>query len=270
MSRNPKPGGLTTLFSWGFWGWGTSTPQLVKATDAVEAARGFNPPVFVDIRLRRSGRAPGFRGDTFKKLVGDSRYSWIDDLGNAAIGSGKRDVRIKNPAAADQLLDLALECREANRRVIFFCACPVPGTPKQLGCHRMIVAGLVLKAAARRATSAEVVEWPGGEPRLGGFEIRVSDMVFRALRAGRRTLPLPKGFALSEMAGLPLGSIVRIRSAQAGEPCLRAITGPAQFKKAGWCLPIFEKLESGAPVASIKESSRNLRESWGYRPRRQA
>jgi hypothetical protein len=59
VSKKPSPPDLTTLFSWGFWGWGTSTPQLVEATDALEAARGFNPPVFVDTRLLRSGRAPG-------------------------------------------------------------------------------------------------------------------------------------------------------------------------------------------------------------------
>ena len=33
-----------TIFSWGYWGWGNATPQLVHLVDSVEAARGFNPP----------------------------------------------------------------------------------------------------------------------------------------------------------------------------------------------------------------------------------
>ena len=31
-----------TLFSWGYWGWGSSAAQFVKAADVVEAARGVN------------------------------------------------------------------------------------------------------------------------------------------------------------------------------------------------------------------------------------
>jgi hypothetical protein len=47
----------TTLFTWGYYGWGNATPQLVEAVDAVEHSRGFAPPLFVDIRIRRSVRA---------------------------------------------------------------------------------------------------------------------------------------------------------------------------------------------------------------------
>jgi len=50
----------TTLFTWGYYGWGNHTPDLVKAVDAVETSRGFQPPMFVDIRIRRSVRAAGF------------------------------------------------------------------------------------------------------------------------------------------------------------------------------------------------------------------
>jgi hypothetical protein len=37
----------TTLFTWGYYGWGNHTPDLVKAVDAVETNRGFQPPMFV-------------------------------------------------------------------------------------------------------------------------------------------------------------------------------------------------------------------------------
>jgi hypothetical protein len=52
------------MFSWGFSGWGTATRQLVAAMDAAEEQRGFKPPMFADIRLRREGCAPEFRGET--------------------------------------------------------------------------------------------------------------------------------------------------------------------------------------------------------------
>jgi hypothetical protein len=42
-----------TLFMWGYYGWGNHTSDLMLAVDEVERARGFNPPVFVDIRIRR-------------------------------------------------------------------------------------------------------------------------------------------------------------------------------------------------------------------------
>jgi hypothetical protein len=32
-----------TLFSWGYWGWGNATEQLVEAVDAVETSRGYQP-----------------------------------------------------------------------------------------------------------------------------------------------------------------------------------------------------------------------------------
>ena len=41
------------LFTFGYYGWGSWTPQLVEAVDAVETSRCFEPPIFVDIRIRR-------------------------------------------------------------------------------------------------------------------------------------------------------------------------------------------------------------------------
>jgi hypothetical protein len=49
-----------TLFSWGYYGWGNASPQLLELVDAIEEKRGFQPPIFVDIRIRREVRAPGF------------------------------------------------------------------------------------------------------------------------------------------------------------------------------------------------------------------
>ena len=63
-----------TLFTWGYYGWGNHTPDLVEAVDAVETRRGFRPPIFVDIRIRRSVRAAGFTGPAFERLLGRDRW----------------------------------------------------------------------------------------------------------------------------------------------------------------------------------------------------
>src|SRR6266851_4311898 len=111
-----------TLFSWGYWGWGNATDRVVEAFDAAESARGFKPPIFVDTRLRRQGRAKGFVGNAFRDRVGQSRYHWMDDMGNLAIATGAGGVEIKNPRAVTELLDLAARAGDENRRVILYCA----------------------------------------------------------------------------------------------------------------------------------------------------
>ena len=63
----------TTIFTWGYYGWGNATKQLVEVVDAVEQDRGFRPPVFVDIRIRRTVWAKGFQGNAFEKLLGPER-----------------------------------------------------------------------------------------------------------------------------------------------------------------------------------------------------
>src|SRR6266849_159936 len=104
MTKHP-----ITLFTWGYWGWGTTTDRLVEAAGAVERARGFEPPLFVDIRIQRSVRAAGFKGGAFPRTVGRERYVWMRSLGNAAVLERVPGIRINDPAAADTLLDLALD-----------------------------------------------------------------------------------------------------------------------------------------------------------------
>ena len=130
-----------TLFSFGYWGWGSATKELVEVVDAVEASRGFAPPIFVDIRISRSVRAKGFDGHAFEKVVSPARYRWFEGLGNLGI-QDKGGMRIKDPDAANDLLDLAIESTRNNRRILFYCACELPGK-----CHRSEVTRLVLEAA---------------------------------------------------------------------------------------------------------------------------
>jgi hypothetical protein len=70
-----------SIFSFGYYGWGNHTPELVEAVDAVEADRGFEPPLFVDIRIRRSVRAAGFTGPAFERLLGPDRHRWMKSQG---------------------------------------------------------------------------------------------------------------------------------------------------------------------------------------------
>ncbi|MEX0716184.1 MAG: hypothetical protein WD066_06350 [Planctomycetaceae bacterium] len=156
-----------TAFSFGYFGWGNATPQLVRAADAVERERGFRPPIFVDCRFKRSVRAAGFVGNAFGDLLGPNRHRWMKGLGNEQIGSrtGPR-IRIHEPAAADDLLDLIFEANDDGRRVIFFCSCEWPKQEGKIHCHRTTVGTLLLRSARKRDVRLEVVEWPGGKPTV--------------------------------------------------------------------------------------------------------
>src|SRR5271165_6909489 len=114
----------TTLFMWGYYGWGNHTPDLVEAVDAVETRRGFQPPIFVDIRIRRSVRAAGFTGPAFERQVGHERHRWMKSLGNKFIVTGTGPgIQIADPTAAYELLDLAIESARGKQRLLFFCSC---------------------------------------------------------------------------------------------------------------------------------------------------
>lgn len=256
-----------TLFSWGYWGWGRATQQLIKAVDAVENSRDYQPPVFVDIRLSRSVRAEGFNGSAFERTVGASRYKWMDDLGNLGIKDGG-PMRIKNPAAAGTLLDLAEQCHRRQQRVLFFCSCEFPGVEPKC-CHRAVVARLLLEAAANRGRHIEVIEWPGGEPDANGIGFDVATDEMKKIRAGAKSIPLAEPVALSEMAAVPwltLCGVADPEHEEEGE--LLVLTGPAKYSKAGWYLPIMGDVPDDVADAAISDWIRSLRERHGFGLRR--
>jgi hypothetical protein len=132
-----------TIFTFGYYGWGNHTPQLVEAVDTVERSRGFEPPLSVDIRIRRTVRAKGFQGNAFEKLLGQDRHRWMKSLGNKFIQTRTGpNIQIAEPA--DELLDLAIESANHKLRLLFFCSCQWPRENGEIACHRMTVAGLVL------------------------------------------------------------------------------------------------------------------------------
>jgi hypothetical protein len=255
-----------TLFSWGYWGWGNATARLIQAVDAVEAARGYKPPLFVDVRISRSVRALGFTGRAFEQTVGESRYRWLDALGNLGVQDGGT-MRIKNPAAADTLLDIAEVSASGGQRILFFCSCEVPGVEEN-GCHRTTVARLALEAAARRRLHTQVVEWPGGEPRQENLHVQLSEDAFEKVRRGATSIPLEEPVSLAQMAAVPWYSVVAVsQKAQGKTPPFLLFTGPARYRKGGWYLPIYENIDPELSADDIRTHAQELRKRGGYEMR---
>jgi hypothetical protein len=242
------------IFSWGYWGWGTSALQMIAAADAAEKRRGVGPLMFVDIRLKRAVRAPGFRGDTLERLLGRKRYRWMPTLGNANVSTG-RPAKIACPQAADHLLDLALDCQERNARVIFFCACE---SPKASWCHRHQVTQLLKGSARRRDLSVEIHEWPGGKPASRARDLRVSPEVLRSVRLGAKAVPLNRVRVPAEFAGIPWGTIAMLK---AGHDEYPVAVGPAAYRQGTWVLPRFEDedADSADNVPAVRRQAARLR-----------
>ena len=250
-----------TLFSWGYYGWGNYTKQLVEAADAVEAKRGFNPPVFVDVRISRMVRAPGFREKAFEKLLGPDRYRWMKSLGNMAIEDASiEQMQIAEPQAAGELLELAIHEEKANhRRVIFFCSCQYPCIEGDNACHRVEVGSLLLKEAKKRKVKVEVIEWPGGEPRH--IDMVLSAREFKAVAACRQTLQLAEYPEIAELAGLPWMSSASFRC---GEEEIYRLVGPACYGAKGWVLPITVGSKKEQPLSEYQEVVKKFRKLFGY------
>lgn len=67
----------------------------------------------------------------------------MDSLGNLGTKDGE-GMRIKDPLAAEALLDAALRAAKTRQRIIFYWACERP-----CDCHRSAVGKLPLDAATR-------------------------------------------------------------------------------------------------------------------------
>lgn len=250
----------TTLFTWGYYGWGNATPHLVEAVDAVETSRGFEPPLFVDIRIRRTVRAKGFQGNAFEKVLGTSRHRWMNSLGNKFIQTRTGpNIQIADPSAADELLDLAIKSADHKQRLLFFCSCQWPRCDGQIACHRTTVAGLVLTAAKKRGEAGEIVEWPGGEPKQ--IDVTVTVQVLAAVRKGRMTVPLGKQPDLAEVGGLPWCSIATLHS---DSQELHRVVGPAIGQKDQWVLPVlYQFFDPATGLVEYGKEAEKLRRGLG-------
>lgn len=252
---------ITTAFSWGYYGWGNRTSELVAALDAVERSRGFKPPIFVDIRIRRSVRAKGFTGTAFEMLLGPSRHYWMKSLGNLHILSrtGPK-IQIAEPESVKDLLALATEKQKAKQRLLFFCSCQWPRCDSKIHCHRATVAELLLNEARKQGVSLELSEWPGGERKH--INLDVDPQVFKAVRNGRTTILVGNDGNLADIAGLPWCSVATLHSE--GESIHR-IVGPAKQSQGQWCLPVLWgfKDRTATDIAVYEKQADKMRIAWG-------
>ena len=246
-----------TAFTWGYYGWGTHAEEFVRGVDAVERARGWRPPFFVDIRIRRAGRALDFQHNNFKEIVGQQRYRWMKCLGNKSIITRKSRIEIANPKAANDLLELILKKHDQKRRVLFFCNCEYPDT-----CHRVTVAGLLLKAARRKGVRLTVSEWPGDEPKKA--ELRTSPEVVKKILGGAPRVPLSRK-DWRKFSALPWCSRLKLFS---DESSVAIVSGPAKIGN-GWFLPVLgpEIRRETDTFTSLQRAASHLRRSRGYTPR---
>jgi hypothetical protein len=246
---------MLTLFTWGYWGWGNATRELIRAVDAAERQRGFKPPIFFDIRANRSVRAAGFQGTAFEQVLPRGRYHWFPRLGNERITSHEAGIKIAEPFAAKILVEEALNYAADNRRIIFFCACKFPRF-----CHRHIVARLILEEANRIRRRVQIVEWPGGTATR--TTVKVKDSVFDAVSSGLKNVPFDDRALSRDQVCLPWGSIVDVESDGRSVPIM---TGPAKFR-GRWLLPIYECCKPNIEKRRLDVLSGEFRRHNGLQP----
>jgi hypothetical protein len=236
-----------SAFSWGYWGWGAATQELVWAFDAVEKSRGHREPLFVDVRVSRSVRAAGFRERAFEELVGRRRYRWMQGLGNEAVATGQGEPRLRRPEDADELLGLILEHHRLSRRVVFFCSCKSPWDAER--CHRKLVGTKLLAAARSREVNLWLEEWPGGAVSDRDVPaIRVPCGTLKSLASGGTWVTL-EDRPQAELLRLPTGSLVSLDEAGSAE--VRSVC-PPRFVDGRWKLELFMKDEPGQSRGALQ------------------
>lgn len=244
------------LFSWGYWGWGSTTKQFVESADLAEKARGFNPPLFVDVRLDRSVRAPGFREGAFQRTMGDDRYVWMNGLGNKNVGTGGAWV-LKEPKDVQKLLKLAEENSSLHRRVIYFCACEYP-----VRCHRSLITNNLLKLAKQHNRRIRLAEWPGTDLPEAPLRWNVPKAILSSVQRGRKNFELPTEVPLADAASVAWYTPVVLVS---GDTQLPILAGPAVVQKDRWMVQVLEgPLEPDASNRDMLRLATRNRAAFGY------
>ncbi len=252
MKQETQP---LVLFSWGYWGWGSTTRQFVESVDLVEKSRGFEPPVFIDARLRRSVRAPGFRDSAFQQVVGVQRYRWMNGLGNKNLDAGK--AALKDPKAVAQLLDIADERALQRQRIVYYCACPFPGR-----CHRYLITEALVGLAKKLKRNVSVVEWPGTALPESPLHWTVSKKVLTTVEQGRKSFELPDSVSLTEAAGVAWYTPVILT---ADDEKLPVLIGPAFVQKERWVMQVLSQpLERNLTSHQMSRKATKSRVELGY------
>ncbi|MDG5814234.1 hypothetical protein QA601_04035 [Chitinispirillales bacterium ANBcel5] len=251
------------VFTIGYKGWGTRSKEFLNVLEKSEKQRGFGFPFFADIRIHRSARARGFSGTQFEKLTGSGRYFRFKKLGNvnAKTGSGY-PVKVEDPSAIGELLDLINNNWINGCRTVVFDGCPWPIHPQAGVCHRYVIGSLLLHEAKQRAQNLAVVEWPGGEPQE--TVIRVNKQEFYSIKKGRKSVPAGNNYH-HDLVTLPWASPVRINF---GTSELLRFCGPPQLSsRKNWLLPILETGDTTSSLEVVKRKAAEIRAALGLEPR---
>ena len=233
-----------TVFGMGFALWGRAPRRLQTAVDAVERARGFGPPLFVDVRSCRSARARGFNGAAFERLVGKHRYHWVKAH--------------EEPESAADLLELALEAADDGRRVILLGSAAFAVDDGRVMCPRYTVGTILLQEARKYDVPLEVVEWPGGHARGCALPVEAAELA--SVASGKPHLDLGEGFETA-LAALPWASTAFLRSD--GRDLCRVV-GPACGADTGWMMPVLWPRWSKSPESEVcHRQARAIRRTHG-------
>ena len=256
-----------TLFSWGYWGWGNATEQLVEAVDwpkSDENSVRQSSSIFVCFA---KGEPKGSSAMHSATSVGASRYRWMPDLGNLAVGKSathedKASRSCRRPAGTGN------QAAKDRRRVIFYCACRFPRVNGKTRCHRDTVIDLAPGGREKAARSISVVEWPGGEPSVNRA-IEVDRVLYRSVLNGRSNIPF-RHERLGEFAGLPWGSILRsnVSTKEAFQFPQAQRTLLIEMAKAVWRLPVFLEVEKGDTRTLLAKAAKEWRQKCGLHERR--
>jgi hypothetical protein len=169
-------------------------------------------------------------------------------------------LAVAKPEEIQSLLKYIEEQAKANRRVLFFCACQYIERDGEPCCHRRLVADILLEVARTAEKNLEVEEWPGGEPQA--IEIEEAAMPSYGVY-----YPLGRDLPEAGAATLPIGSTAQVLVS--GELQVAFSTGPAEFRKEQWWLPIY-KWASGEyddVIDYISTDAESMRKSLGTLPR---
>lgn len=232
-------------FSFGYWGWGNKTTKMLEYIDYVEAQKAYKPPFFVDIRIRRSVRAVGFRANNFEKAVGVNRYEHIPELGNQNIIDHKNGVKIKDPSKVSHLLDIIVRSAKENRRVIFFCACEfleVPGWR----CHRYNISKLLVKEAKKTHIELKISEWFSIPIKNKNLELYLDHKTFNKIK--KEDAYIQREYSLLDIYNMKSSELLLIKDQETGE-LIKRYPNKVDAVHDMWKLRVIKK----KPIISIME-----------------
>ena len=98
-----------TLYQLGILGLGQLSKQVYRSDRRGRSGVRVCPSGLRQHSDQKERQCQGFNGKGFEKIVGAERHVWMKDLGNQAVADNTDRMKIANPKAATDLLDLAIK-----------------------------------------------------------------------------------------------------------------------------------------------------------------